>query len=219
MADFDSADLLSKLKTQLQRPETDDASTDPQLYSLLSAAQSQIMQVIAAHVPWTQYGAPELLTTTDSGLTYTFASWPMGHAVIREAPDGLPLNPVPEWAPRGSGYVMEGQSIRWPGGESRTFSDGPYARYVARPPQITASVQPVLIPADMRWAIVYDAAVKWANLGGLRDPSPYAFEYQRLMYNDPNTPGALGFIPTHKTQMHGSGGAAHYDGRWWAGIR
>jgi hypothetical protein len=217
MADLDSTDMLSRLKFTLQRPTVDDSITDAQLYELLSNAQRRITQLMATHVPQTQYLAPELLTTADSGATYTFLYYPLGYAEIRESRDGAVLSPVPEWSTDGSGYVMEGQTIRWPGGRSRTFSAGPYARYVRQPGVISASVQPILKPDYAREAVVYDAAAEWALLGGLRDPSPYLLLLQRFLWGDANQPGHTGLIPALKTQMAGVGGRGRIDSRWWIG--
>lgn len=215
MADWDSADCLARLKLALQRPTTDDATTDAQLYQLLSNGQLKLIQVLAAHVPWINYDAPELLTTADSGYTYTFASYPLGHAELREARNGIVMYPVPEWSDNTFGYVMEGQTIRFPRNQARTFSAGPYARYVKTPASISASVQPVVRPTHARQALVLEAAAEWALLGGLRDPSPYLLGVQRFLWGDGNTPGHVGLIPSLKNQYRGQGSQAIYDGRWW----
>lgn len=217
MADMDSADLLSKLVDTLQLPTTHEAPTDAQLYVLLSNAQRRIMGQLAQHVPHSNYLAPELLTTADNGATYTFLYYPMGHAEIRESRNGTEMYPVPDWCDDANGYVMEGQTIRFPGGRTRTFSAGPYARYVRVPDVISASTEPILKPAFGRLAIVYDAAIEYAAQGGLRDPSAYLLLLQRFLWGDPNTPGHLGLIPQLKTQYDKQGGRSQYDGRWYVG--
>jgi hypothetical protein len=216
---FDSADLLAQLADTLNLPTTREV-TDPQLYTLLSNGQRRVMQQLAMHVPHSNYLAPELMTTTDSGATYTFLYYPMGHAEIRESRDGLVLYPVSDWDDYSDGYVMEGQTIRWPNGRTRTFSAGPYARYVRVPDVISASVEPILKPVHGRMAIVYDAASEYAMQGGLRDPSAYLLQLQRLLWGDANTPGHLGLIPTLKTQYAYQGMTqAPQDAYWWRAIR
>lgn len=214
MADLDAADLLARLKATLQRPTTDDATTDAQLYTLLSNAQRKVLQMMAAHVPWVNYAAPEKLTTADSGATYTFAYYPLGHAEIRESRTGALLQPVPEWSNLW-GYVQEGQTIRWPNGQTRTFADGPYARYCREPDVISGSVAPILKPDYARLGIVYEAAADWAMQGGLRDPSAYLLQAQRFLWGDANTPGHLGLIPSLKQQYAFQGGQIPDSGRWW----
>lgn len=217
MADLDSADMLSRTKTLLQRPTTDEATVDAELYICLSNAQRRISAQLAAHCPWTQYTTPEKLLSADSGVTYDFLYYPLGHAEIRESRTGAVLSPVPEWSGDSTGYVMEGQKIRWCGGIARTFTDGPYARYVRVPDVISAAVEPILKPAHARVAITYDAAAEWAMQGGLRDPSPYLLLLQRFLWGDANTPGHVGLIPTLKSQYDAQGGARRTDSRWYVG--
>lgn len=223
MADiWDSANLRRKLLNKLRRPATDedmlepDGSTDA-TWDLLSEAQDYWFRIIASTRPEPLYGAPVLLTTADSGLTYTFgtdanglAVFPIGHVEIRESRNGRVLIPSADW---GSGdYVMEGDRIRTPNGKTKTYTAGPYARFVTPPTQISASVQPTLKPASARILIVLRAAINWANQGGLRDPSPWEREEA----------AAWGTIANAlATQFHLSGAQAVDDGdtgNWWSSV-
>jgi hypothetical protein len=107
------------------------------------------MGIIATHCPELNYGAPELMVTADAGKTYTVASYPLGHMEIRSARDGYLMRPGPEWD-ENSDYTPEGQTIRIPGNRTRTFSAGPYARYVPVPTTLDGSTAPVLKPAFAR---------------------------------------------------------------------
>lgn len=211
---YDSADCLSKLVQTLGLPTTRSAPTDAQLYVLLSNAQERMTHLLAAHVPWTQYAAPERLTTTDGGLTYQFAYYPLGHVEIRESRSGALLVPGPAWADTGVDYLVEGQTIRWPNNSTRTFTDGPYARYVRMPEPITASSQPILQPVQARQAVIYDAAREWATQGGNQDPTPYKDLLLTFLWGDPQY-GTVGLIPTLKVQY--APRDARLEPRWWAG--
>lgn len=219
MADFDSADLLSRLKVALQVSTNTLDLDDSALYVLLSNAQRAIMTTLAAHVPHTQYGAPLALTSADSGITYTFTTYPMGKIELYDGVDGPTLRPVPYWAWATDGFVMEGQTIRFPGNRARTFANGLYARYIPRPTAISAAVEPVLRPDYIREAIVWEAARQYATQGGAMDPEPYRTELNRILWGDPEVPGQVGFIPSAKVQYAGQGAtgnpAASAGGRWW----
>lgn len=215
MADYDSSDLLLRLKRTLAIEENAADADDTKLYVLLSDAQREVMQKLAALAPWSQYGAPELLTTADGGYTYTFAFYPLGHTEIRESRTGAVLVPVTEWS-NAYGYVREGQTIRFPNNTARTFAAGPYARYVRRPTSISASVEPVLKPDWARQAIVYKAAAEYCYQGGGMDPTPYERRFQTFMYGDAETPGDLGLVGALQTAMHGAGYEADTPASvWW----
>jgi hypothetical protein len=178
------------------------------------------MGIIATHCPELNYGAPELMVTADAGKTYTVASYPLGHMEIRSARDGYLMRPGPEWD-ENSDYTPEGQTIRIPGNRTRTFSAGPYARYVPVPTTLDGSTAPVLKPAMARLLLIPRACYLYATSGGYRDPSPYLLHEQRLWGGDPNIPGDTGILGMLKTQYMGSGQAAirsgYFDNAWWRG--
>ena len=185
-------------------------------WDLLSDAQDYWFRIFAATRPEPLYGAPVLMTTADLGYTYTFGLdaegqpiFPLGHVEIRESRTGRLLIPTADW---GSGdFVMEGDRIRIPGGRTKTFSTGPYARFVTPPTKINAATQPLLKPRDARILIVLRAAIMWANQGGLRDPKSWEQE-EAVQW------GAISSALA--TQYHLSGALSVDDGEddWYRSI-
>lgn len=179
---WDSASLLSKLRTKLHRPSSDELATTALLYDLLTEAENEVIAEIATLSPQSQMGAPVLLTSADSGVTYTFGTDGNGDAVFPLACEvyaqvnGRELL-ASSWNATGD-FVIEGDRIRMPGNVAQTFDSGPYARFVRADNTISASSEPVLKPAPARILIVLKAAIKFAGIGGLRDPQPWEEEYQ-----------------------------------------
>lgn len=219
MATWDSADLLSRCKATALRPDTDQGMTDAKWYALLTEAQADLMKLLATHCPESQYGVPVKLTTADSGYTYSFPSddVPLGHVELRQSPTGRVLVPGPEWD-MSADFCLQGNKIRWPGQKAKTFTDGPYARYVADPGDISGSSEPVVNPPSAGAILVYRAVGLWARRGGLRDPRPYEDEYRRLVWGDDGQ-GREGLIAALKNQYQFSGTAAFSQGGfWWNAI-
>ncbi|MBA2713423.1 MAG: hypothetical protein H0U55_07720 [Rubrobacteraceae bacterium] len=116
------------------------------------------------------YSTPTLLTTADLGITYTFGLDAAGDPV---RPEGVceiypNLTAIPD-APMvpGTDFIFEGGLIRFPGGRKRTFSSGPYARFVADPMvAISVSQAPLLFPKKARLLLVYKALEQWAARPG-----------------------------------------------------
>lgn len=221
MATWDSADLLDRCKRTAKRPATDAQITDTDWFAWLTEAQSHWLKVIATQAPESQYGAPAILTTSDSGKTYKFPNndWPVGHIELRQSPTGRLLRPGPEWD-AGADYVLDGDTVRFPGGKSKTFTDGPYARYVADPGVVAVATQPVLKPPSGRMLLVYRACVFWASQGGHRDPAPFAKLEAEAWYGDPTRPGDIGLLGTLKNQILFGGAAAYSsdDTAWYQFI-
>jgi hypothetical protein len=185
-------------------------------YDLLSEGQDFWVRRIASVYPEALYGAPVKLTTADLGYTYTFgldadgmAIFPIGHVEIRASRTGNVLIPGTDW--QNNDFVLEGSKIRMPNGRQRTFTDGPYARFVAPPTNISAAVQPVINPPQARILIVLRAVITWATNGGLRDPSPW--EKEELVQWS-------AIADSYRTQFHLAGAQAigEDDGEWWRGI-
>ena len=216
MALYDSPDLLARTKRLAKRPTSDEDITDAQFYIYLQEAQTHWMAQLASLVPESNYGAPELLTTADNGYTYTLTSEPIGgHLELKASLTGTPLLPSTDW---GSGdFVMEGQTIRIPGGRTRTFTAGPYARYVKSPGLLDGSNPPVLKPAWCRLLLPPRACYLFALEGGVRDPNPYRALEQKLWAGDPDFAGDGGFLQALKTQYFGAGtqAVAGQSGYWW----
>jgi hypothetical protein len=219
---WSSTELKRKFLNLIRRPESDEDLLEPDgvtntVWDLLSEAQDHWMGILASTFPDSQYGAPVLMTTADGGYTYTFGNdlegqpiFPLGHVEIRLSRTGRVLIPSADF---GNGdFVMEGDRIRIPGGRSKTFSSGPYARFVTPPTKISASVEPVLKPRDARSLIVTRAGILWAIRGNLRDPRPWeqleAVQWGRIANQ-------------LATQFHLAGAQAVDDGSedaWWHNI-
>ena len=216
MAQYDSADLLARTRRALRLPVLDQPEIDTSLYQALEEAQTHWMGILAALVPEANQGAPELLTTSDGGFTYTLASEPMGgHLELRAARDGVMLVPSTDW---GSGdFVMEGQTIRIPGGRQRTFTGGPYARYIKAPGILDATNPPVIKPSYIRLLLVQRAAAIYARNSEGRNPQPYLDEEMRL-WQGVRRLGQIGFLETLKTQFFGAGAQSvvHDPSPWYA---
>ena len=219
MANFDSADLLSRTRALLNRPDTDEGLSDAQLYVLLGDAQRRLMTLLAFHAPESNYGAPTLLTTADSGTTYTFGTdadsaniCPIGHIELRESKTGAMIPPASEWDVSTLAFLFNSDVIRWPGQKSRTFADGPYARFVTPPGLLNASTAPVLKPLYARQLIVYDGAERAAIRLGT-DPTPFGQMFDALFPE---------ILQTITTAFHGVGITATQGGGsslWWQGFR
>jgi len=204
---WDAADLLLRAKRMAARPAADevpppDSNADDFWYALLTEAQQFWFNKFVAHFPWVLYGPPTLMTSADGGLTYTFAGGitPMKVEIYRTRTGDL-LWPGAYWD-SSKDIVWEGNRIRFARGASRTFGDGPYARYVIPPGEINATTAPTLAPDWTRLLLVYHAVKLWAERGGMRDPQPFARLENEFWY-DPETAG--GVLITIKTQHPYSG--------------
>lgn len=214
MAAWDTNDLVTRCKRMAQRPEADEQTTAATWHEMLSEGQAYWMIMLATHVPEVNYGSPTKLTTADSGLTYDFPSFPLGHVELRKSPTGAVMIPGPEWD-IGADYVPEGKKIRFPDGKTKTFADGPYARFVAEPGLIDANTAPVLLPETARQLLVARAVALWADRGGLRDPRPFLALEHKLWAGDPNVLGDMGYMGALKHQFLFAGTAAYpASGRW-----
>ena len=192
MATWDSADLLARCKRLALRPTTDEETADADWYALLSEAQAHWQPVFAAHFPYYYWSAPTVMSTADSGATYTFSGsiTPL-RVEIYDAPNGVLLKPCTYWDASGD-YVWESSKIRWPQNRTRTFTaGGPYARTITAPTVIDGSTAPTLLPDFARVLLVYRAVAEWANRGGLRDPRPFYEMEDRAWYNPANGTGIL----------------------------
>ena len=193
------------------RPDTDGDLTEPRAYAWLNDAHREVFAEVCAHVPHLNYGAPELMTSSDGGTTYFLApslEW-VGRIEVYDRLGGRKLVPGPYWSDSAD-YVLEGpRSIRIPGNRTRTFADGPYVRYAQKPAEFDESTLPSLQPTEALQAVVYLAAAKWARAGGYRDPAPYETEYRAILWGRDG--GMTGILATAKQQED----TDVMEGAWW----
>lgn len=197
-----SADLLDRAYRLVRKPSNSvfPASTD--WYAFFTEAENEIKLAISALVPNALMGAPTIMTTADSGLTYTFGNdqdgnplFPIGAVQVFNQLTSFPSSPfIP-----GQDYWMEGTTIRWPNNVPRTFSAGPYARFVSPTFVIDGSHDPNL-PVPFRMLILYRAAAKYAASGGQQDPGPYEQMYQAFWQS--------AVLPMLSTQFRNQGAVA-----------
>lgn len=212
-----SADLLARFKTQANLPTTSEVVSDATIYDYLTLAQEHCYGLWAQHFPNVLYGAPSLMTTSDGGYTYVFASaaYPMGQVEIRASRSGALLVPCNDWD--GGDYVPEGNQIRIPNGKSRTFSAGPYARFMAQPGKISAADEPTLNPPFARILIVYHALYLWANQAGnaaVKSPDHWLGLFQNAWSGDQRVLGDAGVLGVLKGQFYAEG-ATGYETPWY----
>lgn len=148
--------------------------SDANYYSLLTAGEAHWKPKLCSEYPNMMMTAPTLMSTADSGVTYTFGSDTAPLAVeVYGSLTGERLV-VGQYGDGNCDYVWEGDNIRMPLNRIRSFPDGaPYARYVPGPVSIDASTQPTMLPAYTRQLIVIRAVILWALRGNMRDASAF----------------------------------------------
>ena len=197
---WDSADLLARCKRQSGVPTTTEFPADTDWYAWLTEAQAYYYGVWSTHCPYYLMTAPTLLTSADSGVTYVMPSSTHVLAVeLYDKKDGRLLKCGAYWDTNAD-YIWEGNKIRFPGGKAKTFSGGPYLRYVAEPGDVAAATEPTLNPEYARVLLVDHAVALWAERGGMRDPAPFWMRERKRAWGDPATPGDFGIIGNLKLQ-------------------
>jgi hypothetical protein len=180
---WDSADLLDRFQLSLGRGtggnmEADELWTDARAYRVLADAQEAVYTDLAPRVPGAFMSAPAQLTSSDGGVTYTFASYPFGHVeVYAQELGGRVLTASTYDDPTGD-FVIQGQTIRTPGNRARTYASGPWARYVSMPVRISASEEPSVQPESARELILWKALDMATDVAmGAMDPTPWRERY------------------------------------------
>lgn len=217
MALYDRDYCHAQFLRYADRPDTDEDLDEDDIDAYLTDAEIQVTGEISALFPRLLMSAPTLMTTADNGATYTIGSddegdaiHPFGHAeVYAQASNGQEMYGS-TYAGYNGDFVFEGSKIRVPAGNTRTFSSGPYIRYVGLPLAISASNEPSLQPKQLRQLIVFRALELWANTGGHRDPRPFREMYNRA-WNGVNG----GFLAMLSTQYRQSTEAAMAGIQWW----
>lgn len=176
MAQYDTAELLARCILQAQVPSSVTFPTAANWYTWMTDAQVAIKSDLAVEMPAAMMNAPTLMSSADSGATYTFGTdagsnpiYPIGRVDIYRSLSDVPDNPMTP----GVDYLMEGYRIRAP--RNGTMS-APYGRWVTPAYKIDASTEPTL-PLHARPLIVYLACAYYASSGGQQDPSPYLALY------------------------------------------
>lgn len=195
MAEFDSADLLSKLKNELRRPTADAQVVDSDLYDLLTEGLRHVQQLLAAH-GFDQNAVWELATTSDQ-KTYSVTGEPMAIMEVRDGRNGVNMVLGPDSDPN-TDLVWQGASFLVPNNETRTFVNGLYVRYTPTHVQISASVVPTLKPSRGRYLAVFKAAELWMDRGGYRDATVFSNKYHRMAFGNPDIPGDQGIVTAMK---------------------
>jgi hypothetical protein len=166
---WQSSDLLARFNLLAGRP-TVDAITDATKYQYIADGEQYTIGRISSIKPSVLYGAPAQMTTADGGLTYTFGTdgngyplFPMGRATIYPSLSAIPGY---AWTP-GIDYLDEGITIRMP---NNTPYAGPLYWYGITPSQqLSASVQPVLMPPPIRILSVIDGVKNFAESANVRN--------------------------------------------------
>lgn len=216
MTEFSQEWMLAQFKAAIGEPTDTVAFTDEAAYQLITDGCRWVQRLLAQHVPNAVRLAPEELTTANDGVTYTFTYFPFGHLELRDGRDGVVLLPGTDWDRHSDVYILEGNRLRFPDNQARTFTDGLWARYVPEHGVVDANTAPTLMQPALR-AAIYHAAAEYADQGGAIDPEPYERRRDRELFGNPKTPGDLGLIHALKTQQFAQGTPATSGagGRWW----
>jgi len=181
-------------------PSTTEFPATADWYAWITEAQAYYYGVFATHCPWFLLTAPTLLVSADGGYTYPMpSSTHVLHVELYDSKGGRLLRAGAYWD-TGADYVWEGNRIRFPNNKAKTYSDGPYVRYVAEPGDIDGSTAPTLVPDYARMLLVDHAVALWSERGGMRDPTPFWLRERKRAWGDPQTPGDVGILGNLKLQ-------------------
>lgn len=194
MAFLDSQDLLARCKRLANRPATDDLVADADWYAWLTEGQQVLVAKLATVAPHAMLTVPTLITSSDGGYTYTFASsqYPLAVTLYETEADipSFPLVP-------GVDYTWEGDVVRMPDDSPRTFPDGGlWAQYV---PQVAASATldgsnaPIVFPVEARlWLIPY--AMEQYAVRVNQDPTYWLTKQALTWMGNPADPSDVGIL-------------------------
>ena len=173
MADWDKTDLLNRVKRDGRIPATTAFPADADIYAWLTRAEALWKPRICSVYPYFMFEAPTLMTSSDSGVTYVFASEAAPLAVeVYPALIGEPLV-CGQFGDTSADYVWEGSKIRMPGNIARVFANGPYGRWVEAPGTIDASTDSTILPAGARQLLVDQALIYWSRAMPGLDPQRF----------------------------------------------
>ncbi len=149
---------------------TDPTTRIPILYQIASYVGADEVTITAeVDTPLTMVGVAMVgwgigTSTATDGQVFTFGFDTLGHAIYplgkAEIFPTLASWPDFPWV-EGYDYINEGTQIRLP--NNRTWNGALYWYGIVQPSDITASVQPVIVPEGARELIVYRAASMFAE--------------------------------------------------------
>lgn len=189
MALWDVADALTRAKTLLNRPTTDNALSDTIWYQFFTEGQSYWAREFASYFPQANRTIATM-TTSDGGYTYSVASEPLTMMVKKSRTSKYVMIPGEEWD-QAADYVQEGKTIRRP--NNGVFSEAPVAYYVPAPGVVDGTTGVFTLKPDFaRILIVKYACVQAAKRLKL-DWGPYEDDTMREWFGDPRL-GSLGIL-------------------------
>lgn len=218
MSGWDSADMLDRFLLYLGRGnggvmDADELWTTTRCYQVLADAQEAVFADFAPRAPHAFVGAPVLLTTNDGGRTYTFGSaYPFAHVEVYAKESAGRTLYATNYNTAAGDFVIEGATIRTPGNRTRTYAEGPYARFTSFPARLSDSVQPSLSPAPARELILWKALDLATDVSaGAMDPTPWRERYAEASRR---------WLVTWQTQYQSAGNAAlsSVTDYWWLGL-
>lgn len=163
MTDWDKTDLLARVRRDSRTPANATFPADSDFYAWLTRAEALWKPKLAGIYPYHMFTAPTLMVTSDSGLTYSISGEASPLAIEVYASTNGPRLIAGQFDDPNADYVWEGSQIRMTNATARTYSAGPYARYVAGPAGITASVDSAMKPLFTRQLLVDRALIYWAR--------------------------------------------------------
>lgn len=215
MALYDTADLVARFKRLARRPVNDAALETTDIYRYLTDGQLYWLGQFMNHFPRLNWETWEKMTAAADKKSFTFDTTPLGSVeVYASERGGPPLRAGAPWDMTADFYWDGQDTIRIPGDRPREFANGPWARFVPRPPDIAANVEPILQPLEARLLIVYHAASQWAHEGGLENPETFE-DLADSLWNG-KRPGDNGLLGTLK-QRFGSSSHGGYN-PWYKSL-
>lgn len=223
-----SADLYDRFLLYLGRGnggvmDADELWTATRVYRQLADAQEAVYADLSPIAPYAFVSVPIKLYTLDGGKTYRFppstsaiatqlTTYPLGHVeVYAQESGGRELLASTYGTPSGD-FVFEQGIIRAPGNRTRTYSNGPWARFVQMPGRLAADQEPTLQPPAARELILYKALADAANVSaGQTDPGPWEAKYAEARRR---------WTVVWQTQYRSAGNQAFVanGGPWWLGL-
>ena len=224
---FTTADLITRIRRVLPQPGNLDFPSTNDLYAFLMEAENETKRDLLGPCPWLVLQAPTLMTTADSGLTWTFGSDADGNAIAPFGEYALyrRLTDIPDFPlERGVDYQDELIRIRMPAGRADPISypDGAPYFYGNIPTLfIDATHDPTLPPIDARILLVWKAAANALIALGADEGDAekrysqlllkYVWSFQLASQNAGALLASRGTLPTRYRRLFSS----YSTGRGW----